>query len=806
MNNIYLHLKHASILLISILITNNSFGQYTNRYPKLDGFRQQIYIEGFDLPIYTTNPIYYSEGPKGKYIYCKQGKIIVDNGKNTFQIPNEGYIDFQPQWSPDFKKIVFTRDNLATTFIMIYDLESNSLSEVFKSGSMDIDPHYSRYEDKIYFSSSKDGSFDIYSIKLANRRLNKLTNDPKQELSPTEITKNEIAFISKTQFGDDAIKTLNISTNSLKVIKKIKFAGMSKLVGFEPKYLVYNWPNNDNYSLYIISVNNPEFEMPLNDNDKANSLFPVYSHKDSTVIYSEFHSDKTIIKKNKVFSQKSEIINPPSYTNSSTKDYKININNNANYNAKYRVSICDNYGNFFSPYDVANVWNDNNLGVNYCYVNSQFKINLPNDREITIVISNGMDFKLHKFKSDSLNKVINIPFNKIWNKTYKGYKFYSGDNHFHYNVGGHKVIKPQEILMIMEAEDLDYASPLVANKGNRISNHNKYYNYKSDVQVFGQEVRSHFHGHTSILGGKGLFFPQYWGPYYELYTEYDMSNSSVFNFCEQTNQLFTYVHPCFNREPFSDANKQKNTYDFYQNSILNNEIGYELANIWSDELGVEAIYRTLINYGSNVFINAGTDAFPNLFRTPPIGSTRIYTYSKNEEYNYGKFIEDIKKGYSFVTNGPILLFSVEESLPGMTIMPKNKISFSAEILSYESPYKFQLLINDNIVFEKEISTNRTKNFEKVEADIKCPQSGWITARILSLNKPKLYSDSYLYAFTSPIWIGKKNSTILMNKEEAKIRIEEMIKANKTILENNYTNKPINQLNEIDKAIKMLNEK
>jgi len=140
-----INFKITIVIFASIFISLQTFAQFTNRYPKLDGFRQQIFFEGFDLPICSTKPIFYSPSPqKGMNCYCLNGKIYITmaNGE-LIQVPNEGFVDFQPKWNNDGSKIVFTRDDGSTTFILLYELVTNKFVTIYKSGKMDLDPTFS---------------------------------------------------------------------------------------------------------------------------------------------------------------------------------------------------------------------------------------------------------------------------------------------------------------------------------------------------------------------------------------------------------------------------------------------------------------------------------------------------------------------------------------------------------------------------------------------------------------------------------------------------------------------------------------
>ncbi len=101
----------------------------------------------------------------------------------------------------------------------------------------------------------------------------------------------------------------------------------------------------------------------------------------------------------------------------------------------------------------------------------------------------------------------------LWNPREKGW--YAGDHHYHMNYGGPYRLRPEDLLLALEAEDMDVGTPLMANLQHRF-NDLEFFDWKRVSErpflAFGQEVRSHFLGHLGLVNIASPFWPWYWGP------------------------------------------------------------------------------------------------------------------------------------------------------------------------------------------------------------------------------------------------------------------------------------------------------
>jgi TolB protein len=101
-----------------------------------------------------------------------------------------------------------------------------------------------------------------------------------------------------------------------------------------------------------------------------------------------------------------------------------------------------------------------------------------------------------------------VELSPLWSGADDGW--YSGDHHFHLNYGGTYRLRPESLVTVLEAEDLDVATPLMANLHTRL-NDLEWFSWtrlsERPLIAFGQEVRPHFLGHMGLIGTSSPHWP-----------------------------------------------------------------------------------------------------------------------------------------------------------------------------------------------------------------------------------------------------------------------------------------------------------
>ena len=168
------------------------------------------------------------------------------------------------------------------------------------------------------------------------------------------------------------------------------------------------------------------------------------------------------------------------------------------------------------------------------------------------------------------------------------------------------------------------------------------------------------------------------------------------------------------------------------------------ANVW---------YR-LLNCGFHLPTAAGTDAMANFASLRgPVGLNRVYAKVPAGPLNIDHWLDSIKHGRTFATNGPLLGFSLggkelgdELSLPA----GENKVKFTAWLRSFVPVDHLQVICDGDVVRDLKLTGNgETADFEDT---LPISRSGWCLLRAWSEKAEHPILDMYPYATTSPIYV------------------------------------------------------
>ena len=164
------------------------------------------------------------------------------------------------------------------------------------------------------------------------------------------------------------------------------------------------------------------------------------------------------------------------------------------------------------------------------------------------------------------------------------------------------------------------------------------------------------------------------------------------------------------------------------------------------------VYYHYLNCGFRVAASSGSD---KMGLNPPMGSARAYVKTEGR-LSYDSWVEGIRKGRTFISNYPLIEFSVDGKEAGdtLSVQPgKVQLTVKARAVSLE-PYEVLEIIHNGETIRKVKPSG--KNYTAVlEEKIEVERGGWIAARA---HGPKMleYGRTWwkmpVFAHTSPIYI------------------------------------------------------
>jgi hypothetical protein len=185
--------------------------------------------------------------------------------------------------------------------------------------------------------------------------------------------------------------------------------------------------------------------------------------------------------------------------------------------------------------------------------------------------------------------------------------------------------------------------------------------------------------------------------------------------------------------------------------VLGKVDAYEVCRFDSPEPDVLGDWYRLLDCGLRVPLVGGSGKDSNAVA---LGCVRTYArLEPGQELSYGAWIEAVRAGRTFVTNGPLLTLTVDGQGPGAVLTadsPGRKVRVRAEVSSTVPVDQLELLANGGIIATKEASGNRLAAV--VETDFLMKASGWLAARCWSRERMAGGATGQcVYAQTSPVY-------------------------------------------------------
>jgi hypothetical protein len=139
-------------------------------------------------------------------------------------------------------------------------------------------------------------------------------------------------------------------------------------------------------------------------------------------------------------------------------------------------------------------------------------------------------------------------------------------------------------------------------------------------------------------------------------------------------------------------------------------------------------YRYL-NCGYRLPIVGGTD---KMGANEAVGANRAYVHLEDAEFNFGNWAKAVRRGNTFMTTGPLLLFNADGHAPGEEIRfgsGGGKVEVEARATCFFPIHRIEVVFNGRAVSSHEQPEGARELVLKDE--VKVPGPGWIAARCSS---------------------------------------------------------------------------
>jgi len=369
------------------------------------------------------------------------------------------------------------------------------------------------------------------------------------------------------------------------------------------------------------------------------------------------------------------------------------------------------------------------------------------------------------------------------NIPYEAGEWVSGDVHVHMNYAGTYRNTPKHLVEQADAENLAIVENLVVNKEQRFpdiayflprmtaagesaksDNHGGHGGTRgtspnldpastlNHLLLQGQEFHTSYWGHMGLLGlARNLILPGYVGypntPAASLYP----ANAQVADLAHAQGALVGYVHPL---ESVPDPAKDTSlTYELPADVALG-KVDYIEVVGFADHKSTAEVWYKLLNCGFRLPTAAGTDFMGNYASLRgPAGLNRVYAHVKPGPLKIEPWLESIKAGRTFATNGPLLHFELGGKGPGGEVQlgKKQGVPFNAALRSIVPVDHLQIVCNGKVV--REVGMTRDRKSADASGTITPESSGWCVLRAFSDKAEYPILDLYPYATTSPVYVS-----------------------------------------------------
>ncbi|NKB89005.1 MAG: hypothetical protein GKS06_12390 [Acidobacteria bacterium] len=751
------------VVAMCVVIASPAMAQWTNRYPRVASYGHHVYLEGYELPMLTNGPIDPTVSPDGSQIaFASRGWIWVMDRETGIarRLTMGAGIDARPAFSPDGGTVGFVRDQDNDTTIVLLNLGTGAETTLVDTGAIDMDPVFTPDGSTVIHVSAQGGDLDVWAVAVDGGESSRLTDEAGLEVAARPTADGAIVYLAKTRGGVDELRWRRGDTES--VVASWRIASVARpALNVAGTAVAVNAPLGDATHLQVIELARPSAPMRLAPN-AINPLTPTWTPDGREVLYSEADGRQQMRLYAAPLSgaPAEEIVVRDWDWGAPTATLRVRTRQVGRIGfTPSRLSLWTGDGHPI-VLDSGITYLDGSVGWPFAYSDGDVEVTVPAG-SVRVVAARGLSVVPVQQTVELVageTVVIELELESVW-PAETGWA--SGDHHFHLNYGGIYQLPPAVMEGMAAGEALDVPTPLTANLHNRFEDA-ELWSWESNSRVpmvrFGQEIRSHFLGHIGTIGNQEMLWPWIWGPGYEVYGNEDRINGEMLEAARDDGAVGFYVHPVTNSDPFGGETVRGVPPGIVADAVHGQLDALEVVCLWSDEIGTAELWYRFLNAGIPVAPSAGTDVMLNLVRTMAFGTTRVYV-QQPDGLTWNGYLDGLRAGRSFVTNGPLLDLRVTGgnvvARPG-DVVSGESVTFELDVATASEVEVVELIVNGEVVETWDGLVEPGSRL--ITGTVDLPSGGWVAARARGGEVAWPAMDSYPWAHTAPIWIGSVGST------------------------------------------------
>lgn len=738
-------------------------------------------INYYFSPAPSSHPWWPSWSPDGKWIaLAMHGSIwkIALGGSTAYELTYDQNYHSSPEWSPDGKWLAYTSDNDGKSInLMLLNLGTGISTSLTRSEHVNVDPAWSHDGKRIaYVSTRPSGYFNIFVMEVNDGKpgqVIQLTEDHRYgkdrlyfgdfdlHIQPTwSPDGKEVIFLSNRgiPLGSGALWRMPVEPNAMAKARMIHVE--QTLYRTRPhwspdgKRIIYSSHLGGQFNnLFVLPADGGEpYKMTFGNWD---AFHPRWSPDGEWIAYVSNQEGLPELRLLKTYGGKQIKVEirekrwkrPMGRVSARVEDAQTRQVVAA------RVYVRASDGKAYAPDDAFD--RIGRMGEHLFHSNGTFVMEAP-PGELQLEAVRGFEYfptsQTVKVEADKTSLVV-LSLRRMTDMASRGW--YSYDNHVHLNYGGNLHNTPKRLIEMAEAEDLNITAALVANKDNRILSYQYFtggvhpLSNEKRILYFNEEYRPPFYGHVSLINLKqhliSPFTTGYEGTAIEsLYP----SNTDIFRVASEQRGLGAYVHPFAGTvDPLEgDLGGAKS---FPVDLALGTVVYHELMT-QANRAGYR-VWHHALNNGFRITAVGGEDAITDLHRRSLIGEDRAYGYL-GSKLTWEGWIEALRKGRVFVTNGPLLEFNVNgHASGGQILLPAGggKVTVKGALQSIVPVETIEIVFKGKVIATILPGDGKSVQFTR---EIPVAESGWITLQVSGSRPVHPIDDYYPQATTNPVWV------------------------------------------------------
>jgi WD40 repeat protein len=402
---------------------------------------------------------------------------------------------------------------------------------------------------------------------------------------------------------------------------------------------------------------------------------------------------------------------------------------------------------------------------------------------LTVEVTRGLEYRPLAVPVDVTGGPVRFPalLSRLADLHARGYL--SGDLHVHMNYGGAYRATPATLRFQAEAEDLQVVESLVVNKEQRVPDFAYFTGGLDPASTAGtilrhdQEFHTSFWGHLGLLGlTSHVLIPGYAGYANTAAASLYPTHAEVADLARAQGAIAGYVHP-LDRDPVGERSAEGSLVAGLPVDAALGTVDYYEAVGFSDHQASSRFWYRLLNCGFRIPAGAGTDAMTNYASLRgPVGLNRVYVRTDGV-VDHGGFLAGLRAGRTFATNGPLVELAVRPrgtqawSEPGDTVTlgpGRHELEARVWLRSIVPLDRFEVVGNGAVVASVPLTGDRTS----AEATVRVPVtgSGWLVLRAHAERSRHPILDVYPFATTSPVYVTAEGAAV-RSPEDARYFID-----------------------------------